>query len=159
MHIIESNAIIASEIITEAAAWLIENNKPLWTINQLTPERLLQTYSEDSFYVGWKGNIAVCAMVLLWHDPYFWPHIPLNESGFIHKLSVKREFSGMGYPQKMIKYAEEKCIKRDIKALRLDCAGDRPELCQFYENYGFIQIDRKKIGEFDVALFEKHLIS
>jgi len=158
MNIYNSNIEIASEIMTEAAKWLVKINQPLWNFEQLLPEYLIRDYSKENIYVGWEGSEAIAAMALLWHDPVFWPEYNLNESGFIHKLSVRREFANKGYSKEMIIFAEKECLNKNINYLRLDCAGERPRLCNFYKDLGFIQVDRKKIIGFDVARFEKCLL-
>lgn len=57
----------------------------------------------------------------------------------------------------MIKFAEAECVTIGIGYLRLDCAGDRAKLCKFYESIGFLQVDRKMIGKFDITFYVKKL--
>ena len=57
----------------------------------------------------------------------------------------------------MILFAELECKNKGINILRMDCAGDRPKLCNFYETNGFIKIDRQRIGIYDITYFEKSL--
>jgi GNAT superfamily N-acetyltransferase len=144
-------------IMREAAEWLISSGKLLWKIEDLTKEKILNGITEENVYVGWKNNLPIAAMILQWHDPFFWKNVKPFESGFIHKLSVKREYAGKGYSKEMVKFAESECKKRGIFLLRLDCAGDRPKLCNFYESLGFVQINRKMMGIFDMAFYEKKL--
>jgi len=144
-------------VIREAAKWLIDIGKPLWKLEDLTNEKLLKEITKENVYVGYVNNRPAAAMLLIWHDPVFWENIKPFESGFIHKLSVSREFAGKGYAEEMIKFAEAKCKCNNINFLRLDCAGDRAHLCKFYESLGFVQVNRKMMGNFDVAFYEKKL--
>lgn len=145
-------------VIRDAAKWLIDSGILLWKMEDLTKEKLLKGVSKENFYTGYLNSTPAAAMLLMWHDPFFWPEIKPNESGFIHKLSVSRKFSGKGYAEEMIKFAEEECKSKNINFLRLDCAGDRAKLCKFYESLGFVLVNRKMIENFDVAFYQKELI-
>ena len=94
-------------------------------------------------------------MILKWEDSYLWPDIKCGESGFIHKLCIRRKYSGKGLSESMIDFAIEECRKRNVAFLRLDCAGDREKLCSFYERLGFSQVRRRILGKFDVAFYER----
>ena len=157
MEIKNTQVETAIEIMQEAAKWLIQIDKPLWRLDDLTADKLLKEISREDFYVGWENDQSIAAMILQWQDPLFWKDVKPFESGFIHKLSVRRAFAGKGFSKEMIIFAESECIKRNIHFLRLDCAGDRPKLCGFYESLGFKQVQRKMVGKFDVAFYEKRI--
>lgn len=145
-------------IMKEVAKWLTNKGEPIWEINNLTKEKLLgASLSGNNFYTAWENSKPIAAMILQWHDPEFWPNIRPFESGFIHKLCVCREYAGKGISTKMILFAETECKIKGIKKLRLDCDGNRPKLCSFYETHGFKQIDRKMIGIYDVVFYEKNI--
>ena len=150
---------IALEIMREAALWLIDKNEPLWRLEDLTSEKIMKGISEENVYVGFEDNLPVAAMILQWHDPSFWEKIKPFESGFIHKICVRRKYAGKGYAKEMLAFAEAECKKRKIGFLRLDCAGDRPKLCDFYESLGFKQVQRRLVGPnaYDLAFYEKKL--
>jgi len=145
-------------IMKEVAKWLIIKGEPIWEITNLTKEKLLGTnLSENNFYTAWEYGKPIAAMILQWYDPEFWPNIGPFESGFIHKLCVSREYAGKGISTEMIFFAELECKNKDIKKLRLDCDANRHKLCSFYENYGFKEIDRRKIGIYNIAFYEKNI--
>lgn len=144
----------AIDIMREAARWLIDVGKPLWRLEDLTKERLLKDNKINEFYGFNVNNESAGAMILKWQDTFFWPNAKLGESGYIHKLSVRRKYSGTGISNKMIEQAIMECKKKNIAFLRLDCDAGRGKLCGFYEKFGFTQVDRKMIGVFDVASYE-----
>ena len=92
----------AIKVIREAAKWLIDTEKPLWKLEELTKEKLLKDNKEEEFYVLRVDNELAGAMILKWNDPFFWPNIKEGQSGFVHKLSVRRKYSGTGVSEKMI---------------------------------------------------------
>lgn len=144
-------------IMKEAAQWLIDINEPLWEIDDFDKKKITNGLTEENFVVGYINDGPAAAMILQWEDKFFWPNINKNQSGFIHKLSVKRKFAGQDLAKKLINYAEKECKNKNINYLRLDCAGDRPKLCSFYEKNGFYKVDRRMVGIYDVAFYEKKI--
>ena len=159
MRIINSDIETALGIMREAAQWLIGKGERLWRLEDLTSEKIMDGISEENVYVGFEDNIPIAAMILQWHDPFFWENIKPFESGFIHKLCVRRKHAGKGYAKEMVAFAEAECKKKKIDCLRLDCAGNRPKLCGFYESLGFKQVERRLVGPnaYDLAFYEKKL--
>jgi ribosomal protein S18 acetylase RimI-like enzyme len=111
-----------------------------------------------NFCVGKVGNNNAAAMILQWQDFLFWPQFKADESGFIHKLCVRRNYSGQGLSCKMVAYAIEECKKKDIRYLRLDTGWHRQKLCDLYESLGFVKVGKKTIGDMDYALYEMKII-
>lgn len=148
----------AITVLREVAGWCEDTGKNMWRIDTLTKEILMKGLSEDNFYVGKVGNDIVSSMILQWHDPIFWPEIKQNEAGFIHKLCVKSEHSGMGIAKLMIEHAIAECKRKGIRTLRLDTGWDRQKLHALYERIGFRKAGKKTIGEMDYALYEMDIV-
>src|SRR5512137_962983 len=90
----------AVNIMREAARWLVDTGRPLWKLEGLTREKLLVDNQKDEFHVLKIDNVGGAAMILKWEDKFFWPDILRGESGFIHKLSIKRKYAGTGISRK-----------------------------------------------------------
>ena len=153
MKVTRGEISIAVDIMREAASWLLARGMPLWRLDDLKEDKFLVRHMKESFCVGWVGDESAAAMILLWSDPFFWPHAA-NDSAYIHKLSIRRKFAGTGAAAQLIAWAKAEALRCGKRYLRLDCAGDRPKLCAFYERLGFQQVDRRTVGIFDVAFFE-----
>jgi len=125
----------AISIMREAARWLINIGKPMWMIEDICREKI-KNPPEEFIVLKVKG-IGVAAMTLSFYDPFFWPNINKGDSGFIHKLSIRRAFAGKGYAQKLIDKAKKLCQEKGVSFLRLDCDFHREALCRFYERAGF----------------------
>ena len=147
----------AIAIIKEVAQWCEDTGKKMWHPDDLSRERLLQGITAENFCVGKVGNDNAAAMILQWYDPLFWPELHEGESGFVHKLCVRRKYSGQGLSQRMIARAIEECKARGIHYLRLDTGWHRPRLCELYESLGFVKVGKKTIGSRDYALYEMKL--
>jgi len=137
----------------EAAQWLIDIGHPLWRLEDLTEEKILTDIAKEEVHVGWIGDEPAAAMILQWRDERFWPQAR-DDSGFIHKLAVRRPFAGRGAAAQMVDWARQECVRGGLAYLRLDCAANRPRLCLLYEALGFIQVDRRMVGPFDEAFYE-----
>jgi ribosomal protein S18 acetylase RimI-like enzyme len=148
------NAIL---IMREVAEWCIESELKMWKLEELTREKLMENIIDENFCVGRINEEAAVSMILQWYDPYFWPHLNENESGFVHKLCVRRKFARMNLSQKMIEYAINECRKRGISYIRLDTDGDNAKLCEIYEKLGFVQVNKIKLKFRNYALYELRL--
>ena len=145
----------------EAAQWLVDIGKPMWNLEDLSPVKI--NNPSDEFIVMWIDEESVAAMTLSFEDRFFWPHVALNTSGFIHKLSIRRKFAGKGYAEMLIGHAKKLCLAKSIYYLRLDCDPHRKGLTNFYENCGFSLVElktisTKKLGTIDLAMYEMNFI-
>ena len=146
----------AIEIIREVAQWCIDVGAPMWRLEELTRKALLRyPPSEADFRTVWIDGKLAAAMILQWHDPRFWPEVKPDESGFIHKLCVRRSFAGRRVAGQIVELAQLECIRRGIGWLRLDTDFNSPKLCTLYEAMGFVKVGRKMVDDRDYALYEK----
>ena len=144
-------------IMREAANWLIDTGRPMWGLDELTSERI-KNPPEEFFVLRYESESAA-TLTLSFEDSFFWPEIPFGNSGFIHKLAVRRRFAGCGAAKALIEHCAEICKTKNIHTLRLDCDPHRKGLCDFYEKCGFIlrnikTIHTKLLGDIDVAFYE-----
>ena len=150
----------AINIMREAAQWLIDIGKPMWNLDDLSPDKI--DNPPDEFIVMWVDGESVATMTLSFEDKFFWPNIALNTSGFIHKLSVRREYAGKGYAKILVEHAKKLCLIKKINCLRLDCDPHRKGLNEFYINCGFSLVElktvtTKKLGKIDLAMYKMKL--
>jgi len=146
---------LAIDIMREVAAWCIDSGRRMWALSELTREELLRgPRDRQSFAVGRVDGVPAASMILQWHDPRFWPDAAENQSGFLHKLCVRRSFAGRSLSARMVEYAVGECRMRGLRYLRLDTAATRPRLCQLYESMGFARVGRTLLDGRDYALYE-----
>ena len=146
---------IAIDVLREVGQWLVDNDQELWNVAKLTPENLLNEYTTSNFYVMYadrgEGTVPEPAgvFILQWEDPLYWPDVLPNTSGFIHKLAIRRAFSGQNLFAAIIDFCRDECLKRNIKTLQLETDATRPKLMQFYERHEFQPTYRRQIHEFE----------
>lgn len=158
MIVTQGNTTNAVDIIREAASWLIDTGKAMWRLDDVTEAKILDRISPSNVYVGWIDEESAAAMVLLWKDPVFWPQVS-DDSGFIHRLSVRRKFAGTGIAREMVEWARQEARRRGKTYLRLECEAGRPKLCAFYEEMSFQRLDLRQVGPFDMAFYQVKLTS
>jgi ribosomal protein S18 acetylase RimI-like enzyme len=155
LQIPASEAELAVQIMREVAQWCIDIGKPMWALEELTQEKLLSgPLSSVNFVVARFDGSPAASMILQWHDPAFWPAVKENESAFIHKLCVRRNFAGRNLSTKMVGYAVSESKKKLIEYVRLDTDFANPRLCSLYEGMGFVKAGRKRVNGRDYALYE-----
>lgn len=144
---------LAIDILREVGQWLIDNDRQLWNVDALTPENLLDAYTTGNLYVMYadRGDDPpepAAVFILQWEDPLYWPDVPANTSGFIHKLAIRRPFAGQNLFAAIIDFCRDECFRRDIRLLQLETDATRPKLMQFYERHGFQRTYQRQIHEF-----------
>ncbi|ADB40522.1 GNAT family N-acetyltransferase [Spirosoma linguale] len=145
---------LALTILREVGQWLADNDRELWKVGTLTAENLLDEYTTGNLYVMYAdreegtGPEPAAVFILQWIDPLYWPDVPPNTSGFIHKLAIRRPFNGQNLFAAIIDFSRAECLKRGIKTLQLETDASRPKLMQFYERYGFQPTHRREMHEF-----------
>ncbi|MCL1830648.1 MAG: GNAT family N-acetyltransferase [Oscillospiraceae bacterium] len=151
----------ALNIMCEAALWLKETNRELWQIDELHTDSI--TNPSEEFIVMRNETESIAAMILSFTmtdvDRYCWVDIPMKQSAYIHKLSVRRQHAAKGMADLLITYAKESCKQANIPYLRLDCDAKRDGLMTLYRRNGFEliaikSINSKRHGDMEIALFE-----
>jgi Acetyltransferase (GNAT) family. len=143
-------------ILREAAAWLRDQGREMWTEEQVAAKRLIREYAMREMFIGYTdGEEAAAAMILQEADPLVWlEETERADSLYVHKLCVRRAFAATGCSSAMLQWAKEQAVLRGKTWLRLDCAADRPKLCTFYERNGFVLVREKSVHGNPTVLYE-----
>ena len=147
----------ASRVLTTVAQDLIQKGQALWQLEHFTPEALEGELTGDTLITGYISKKPVAVMVLVFHDPLFWPNIEPDESSFVHKLAVLPKYRGQGLAAEMLEYAATQTLAKDIHVTRLDCVANRHRLRAFYKSVGYSEVGFRQLGAHRAALFEKYL--
>ncbi|TDQ42866.1 GNAT family N-acetyltransferase [Aureibacillus halotolerans] len=157
-RVTHTNLEIFCSILLEAVQWLNDEDKAMWTIEDVSKGHILKQYALEEMYIGFVQGTPAATIVLQEIDRFFWPNESKGDSLFLHKLCVRRQFSGQGLASCMIDFAKNEARKQNKAFLRLDCAADRPALCAFYEANGFKKVREQRVFDrFDTAFYEYSL--
>ena len=157
-HFTHGDVADSLSIMREACQWLHDIGQPMWHAEELTRRRLRNPADEFVVMRDTATGNSIATMLLSYHDPFFWPDVLPNASGFVHKLAVRRAYAGQGHGERLLAYAADTCQANGVHALRLDTDPHRPGLCALYERAGFVCVGMKAVtipgwGRGDMALY------
>jgi len=141
-----------ASVIREAADWLIASGMPMWTGPAFEPPAI--AIGLHHFFLAFRGSDLAGVVRLDTEDLVFWPDIAQGESLFVHRLAVRRAYSGKKISTQLLEFARVEALQRGLDYLRLDCAADRPKLRKVYEDFGFCHRGDLTVGSFTVARYE-----
>jgi GNAT superfamily N-acetyltransferase len=145
---------VISDILLEAAHWLQREGAPMWRDDEVTPERIASDVSVGSFYLAESAGEAIGTLKFQLSDPIFWPDVPTDESAFIHRVAVRRHFSGGTASSALLAWAAERAHALGRRYLRLDCEASRLRLRAVYERFGFQHHSDRHVGPYFVSRYE-----
>lgn len=129
----------------------------MWNPNQFTIENLLKNNTIEEMFIGFIHNKSAVAMILQEQDSIFWSDS--TPSLYLHKLAIRRKYSQKGLSKQMINWAKLRAKQHNKKYLRLDCAADRPKLCNFYEKQDFKKVrEEVMFDKYPTAFYEIEVI-
>ncbi|MFN8487949.1 MAG: GNAT family N-acetyltransferase [Caldilineaceae bacterium] len=146
----------ALTVMRHSAEHLIKTGKALWPLERLT-ETIFHGLAPEEIIVGYADSTPIAAMLLMFQDGEFWPQVQAGESRFVHKLAVAPAYKGQGIGHLMLAKAVLDAKAQSASYVRLDCAGDRPQLRQFYESFGFRKVKTQMVGPYFTAFYELKL--
>lgn len=147
----------AVNVLREVALWGREAGLTVWKDENLTREKLMQGVNEEDFCVGQVDGANACCMIFPWVDRLFWPEAKPYEAGYVHKLCVRRAYSGNKLSLKLIEFAIAECRRKNVRYLRLDTRWDNKRLCSLYESYGFKITGKTTIESTEFALSQMEI--
>ncbi|MCC5642337.1 GNAT family N-acetyltransferase [Nostoc sp. CHAB 5824] len=148
------DTVIVSDVLLEAALWLQERGIPLWGDSQVSLESISEDVANGLFFIAeWAGEPAGTIKFQL-EDLLFWPDISQEESAFVHRLAIRRQYSGGKVSSALLAWAVERAQTFGKRYLRLDCEASRPRLKAVYEKFGFRHHSDRQVGACFVSRYE-----
>lgn len=148
---------IVSDVLQEAARWLVESGTPMWKDGELAPDRIAADVEAGLFFIAWAGDDAAGVFKMQPEDPLFWPDLPQGDALYLHRIAVRREFAGQGVMSAMVAFARDATGRAGRRYLRLDCEAARPRLRAAYERLGFQTHSERQVGPYFVARYEQRI--
>jgi GNAT superfamily N-acetyltransferase len=144
-------------ILDEAAAWIIQQKIPsVWKPGEFSRETFLDQITRGEVHIGLVDEKPAGTITLQWADLVFWGE-QQPDSGYVHKLAVRRAFAGQEIGLEMLKWAEATARNAGKRLLRLNCLAADRRIRDYYECAGFL-CKGDVVGPIAVAtLYEKAL--
>lgn len=147
-----------SEILIEAASWLEKRGMPLWNIRDLSEESLREDVASGSYVLAEADGMMVGTLKFTMADPIVWPDVHDGNSTFVHRVAVRRNYSGGTVSTALLNWAVDYTRALGRSYLRLDCEISRNKLRNIYEQYGFHYHSDKHIGPYHVARYQYNIL-
>ena len=148
----DADAVIG--ILEEAVRWLESRGMPMWRAEELDGGQIRADIEAGLFHLVECDGQATAIFKFQLEDALFWPDIPPGQSAFVHRLAVRRKFSGEGISSAILGWAASKTRSLGRPFLRLDCDAARPRLRALYERFGFKYHSDRQVGPIYVARYE-----
>ncbi len=143
-----------SSVLAEAAQWLEKRGMPMWREDELTAERIASDVAAGHFFIAASAGKVVGTIKFQLQDALFWPDTPTGEAAFVHRLAVRRTYSGGELSALLLQWAVERAATLGRRYLRLDCEASRPGLRAVYERFGFRHHSDREVGPYFVSRYE-----
>lgn len=121
-----------STVLSETVKWLNQENISQWSLDDVSSEKLLVVYGNDEIFVGYHVDQPVCAVVIQHKDDIFWQGTNHENSLYLHKLAVTKEFRGSGLAVTLVEMVCQRASELGKHNVRLDCRTNPQKLCEFY---------------------------
>ena len=154
----ENDILTIEEILLDAVMWMKKSKmQNQWNEDSIKWDSLSSDYQINNFYIDYQNGIPAACVAITDLDQKYWPEIPQGKSLYIHKLAVKRAFSGKGISKELINYVKTLLLKNAVDSLRLDCNLQRNKLRMLYESEGFMYVGKKNsVNNYEMALYVWH---
>jgi ribosomal protein S18 acetylase RimI-like enzyme len=142
----------------EAASWMASQGIDQWELADFPAEFMNKLMEKaEVFAVRYEG-VVMGGFSIQWTDKSIWKELDSEEAGYVHKLVVKRAYSGLGVGLEMLDWAGNYLRSHNKRWVRLDCMADNTGLNSFYIKAGF-QFKRRVDGKtWSANLYEKEIL-
>jgi ribosomal protein S18 acetylase RimI-like enzyme len=145
------------EILEEASRWLSSKGlESRWRPTPAFRQTIKDNIERGEAYVVKALEATVGTITLQWNDEKFWGDLP-PEAGYIHKLAIRRSYSGQHLGLRLLQWAEAKARAEGKRYLRLDCLTSNKIIREYYEKVGFIHVRDTLAPGWRASLYEKKL--
>ncbi|MCC5666623.1 GNAT family N-acetyltransferase [Nostoc sp. CHAB 5784] len=148
------DTVIVSDVLLEAALWLQERGMPLWRDSEVSPESISEDVANGLFFIAECAGEPAGTIKFQLEDLLFWPDISQEESAFLHRLAIRRHYSGGKVSSALLTWAVKHTQTLGRHYLRLDCDASRLRLRAIYEGFGFRHHSNRQVGAYFVSRYE-----
>ena len=149
-----SDAAVVQDMLEEAAQWVDAMGVVMWEEGELTPGRVDTEIAGGLFFVAEVNGDPAGIVRFQLEDQLFWPDLTGDDSAFIHRLVVRRDYKGLGVSTALMKWAVRRARTMGKRYLRLDTDASRPKLRRLYEGFGFEFHSFRQVGAYYVARYQ-----
>lgn len=146
---------IVTALLQEAAGWLSEQQIKQWDRSLFTEQLVAEYFADRKVFVAYINDEPAGMFTMQDEDPAYWKERNDSSFGYLHRLTVRRRYSGAGIGEHLLRTAENLVEKLGKRGLRLDCTADNPKLNIVYQKQGYRFMGISDMGGRFVTLYEK----
>lgn len=83
------------------------------------------------------NNEVVCIWAITFSDAQIWEEKNKDSAIYIHRIATNPNFRGNNFVAKIVEWAKDYVLKKEIQFIRLDTLGNNRKLIAHYKNAGF----------------------
>lgn len=83
------------------------------------------------------NNEVVCIWAITYSDAQIWEEKNKESAIYIHRIATNPNFRGNNFVAKIVEWAKEYVLEKEIQFIRLDTLGNNKQLIEHYKNAGF----------------------
>ena len=151
---VPTDAAAVQDMLDEAARWVDALGVVMWDEGELVPGRVDREIAAGQFFIAEIDGDPAGAVRFQLEDRLFWPDLAGEDSAFIHRLVVRRQYKGHGVSIALMQWAVARARSIGKSYLRLDTDASRPKLRQLYEGFGFQFHSFRQVGAYYVARYQ-----
>jgi len=138
-----------------AAEWLQAKGIDQWNPAHFSLDGADAAIRDSEVWLAELGDEPAGTYLLAWTDPFIWGELDNGDSGYIHKLAVRRDLKGRGLGLLLLRHAEEQIAGRGKRFIRLDCMAGNERLNRYYLDAGYAFVRRYDGNGWSANLYEK----
>lgn len=145
------------DLLEEISRWEEEIGLPHPWPRPFPRERMTEAASRGEVHaIEDERGTMLGTITLQWEDRPYWGERP-PDSGYVHRLAVRRPYAGRGIGRQALEWAETETRRRGRRYLRLDCLVESPRLHEYYMAAGFAPVGEVSVGGLRCRLYERRL--
>ena len=125
-------------------AGMLKNSIDQWDATYPNSEVIIQDIKAKTYFVAEENSIIIGGinidqnqdktyLAMDWQDK-------TNQFLVVHRLGVKEEFWKQGIGKKLMIFAENLVIEKELKSMRLDTYSGNPKAMKFYRRLGYREL-------------------
>jgi GNAT superfamily N-acetyltransferase len=154
---------LVHQLTTACGVKLRENGIDQWGENYPSHKIIQKDIENKHLYGLYFENELVATVVLNQEQDFVYSEIKwltpaCSNNLIVHRLAVDPKHQGKGYAKKLMHFAEELCLSKNMDSIRLDTYSKNEQNIGFYQKLAYQLVDFAILKDFDnfpVACFEK----
>lgn len=119
-----------------------KNGYIVW--DHIDKARIENDIENSLHYKVLNANEMLCIFSVQYNDPFIWRDRDHNDAIYLHRIVVNPKFKGQRQFEKVLNWAKQLALQRNLKFIRMDTWAENNKLIDYYKSFGFEFIENYK---------------